>query len=92
MNQEDYVSYDLALKLKECGFTGSVFSGWRCDHRYYVSKDGKVAFRHNSDGILVQFRKEGRIETPAPTLWQAQKWLRKKRVHLASGAPTHNEW
>lgn len=72
---EDYVSYELAKKLKKCGFNGR-----GCRHFYYVSKDGKkVAFKERGDGIIVQFRNEGRTQIPAATLWHAQKWLREKK-------------
>ncbi len=72
---EDYVSYELAKKLKKCGFNGR-----GCRHFYYVTKDGKkVAFKEGGDGIIVQFHNEGRTQIPAATLWHAQKWLREKK-------------
>lgn len=80
MENKDYVSYEQARKLKELGFD------WKCDHYYtngYINDDPEDTSR------VVKFH----IDTPynhnkviresaccsAPTLWEAQKWLREER-------------
>ena len=75
MEHEDYVTYDQAIKLKELGFN------WEC-YQYY-NKDKKVwswtaegygdDCRDWNDNIHATL---GEAECSAPTLSQAQKWLR----------------
>lgn len=74
MNPEDYVSYPIALALKKAGFD------WECDHYWYkayansaeMSMRQASAYDFNSDDWDVP-------HCSAPTLWQAQKWLRDKK-------------
>ena len=81
MNQQDYVSYELALKLKECSFDEP------CAH-YYTKEnaaDGEVWF--TSCSFSPEDWNNGRNKEPdflkplcsAPTLWEAQKWLRDEK-------------
>lgn len=78
MNNEDYVSYELAKKLKECGFAEP------CDS-YYIKDDA-------SDGtawiVPTTDREDFNADydcpfckplCSAPTLAQAQKWLREAK-------------
>lgn len=81
--KEDYVSYELAKKLKECGFdepcdkwiASKSFSYYDedecCDHNGVVKKgwfiSQKNKERYDQDAL------------PYLTLWQAQKWLREKK-------------
>lgn len=77
MNNEDYASYELALKLKACGFREP------CDH-YYTKEDApegtawivptidREDFNADSDCPFCK------PLCSAPNLWQAQKWLREK--------------
>lgn len=67
---QDYCNYELALALKKAGFD------WECDH-YYTKEDapdGQVWFLpcspQDSNNHFIKHY------TSAPTLWQAQKWLR----------------
>ena len=66
-NHEDYVTYDQAVKLKELGFD------WECNHSYYGRRSKSlIGFCTYHD-----FNKNGGPnECSAPTLAQAQKWLR----------------
>lgn len=74
MTTEDYVSYSLALALKEAGFD------WKCDHYWYkVYMDSdKIEMRqgktmdYNNDGWFVP-------HCSAPHIYYAQKWLREKK-------------
>ena len=64
MNHEDYVSFEQAQRLKELGFD------WECNHWYHPLEDKILE--------SVDYSNHNRFERPysAPTLSQAQKWLR----------------
>ena len=78
MNPEDYVPYPIALALKKAGFDLKV------NHVY--DKNGKLweeGMHKNADcdyTAYFDYNKSGYIEVgaSAPTLAQAQKWLREK--------------
>lgn len=70
---EDYVSYDLALKLKACGFDEP------CDH--YWSKAYKKSDRMEMRQALAYDYNNDDWSVPhcsAPHIYHAQKWLREK--------------
>ena len=75
MNTEDYVSYPLALALKKAGFD------WKCDHYYCAfANETDVRFwsihpAQSQNGLRIP---KDTVVADAPTLWQAQKWLREK--------------
>ena len=79
MNPEDYVSYPIALALKEAGFD------WPC--RYYYNLKGML--RKAKDNALSPEVLNNRYldeiadgVCSAVPLWQAQKWLReRKKLH-----------
>lgn len=79
---EDFVPYELAVKLKEKGFREKCFA------RYYYSD--KAYFERNSydpdtNSILYCYNDDkdlGRFYIDAPTISQVLKWLRKKNIHL----------
>lgn len=78
MNNEDYASYELALKLKECGFCEPCDSYYdkacASDDEYWHTKREKM---YNWNGL------DSDCQISAPTLAQAQKWLRdKKRIAI----------
>lgn len=78
---EDYCSYELALKLKKAGFD------WPCD-LYYTKEDApdgtawivptidREDFNADSDCPFCK------PLCSAPTLWHAQKWLREKAIEV----------
>ena len=74
METTDYVSYELAVKLKAAGFDEP------CDHIYM--RDRKSDTWEFADWTVEERnynkRKRPILAISAPTLWQAQKWLRKK--------------
>lgn len=80
MIDEDYVSYETAQALKKAGFN------WDIDSYYGIMLteegdvlDAHLAFEHNDEYEFCDYH--DRI--PAPTLAQAQKWLREmKRWHI----------
>lgn len=76
MNPEDYVPYPLALALKKAGFD------WKCDH-YYCAFDNETDVRfwsihpaQSQNGLRTS---QNTVVADAPTLAQAQKWLREKK-------------
>lgn len=73
METTDFVSYDLALKLKACGFDEP------CEY-YYTSK-GRIVFNKNNPSCANNsFLDEiGNEICSAVSLWHAQKWLREKK-------------
>lgn len=67
METSDYVSYDLALKLKACGFDEP------CDHYY------NIGFKNDTDmhyAIDKDYNDVSEHCCSAPLLYHAQKWLR----------------
>lgn len=73
MNNEDYVSYELAKKLKACGFNEP------CDH-YYCAFDNETDVRfwsiHPAQSQNGFTNPDGKVIADAPTLAHAQKWMR----------------
>lgn len=68
MTPEDYVSYPLALRLKAAGFDEP------CRDFYWTSDS---TFKH-TDAPVHKNSEHCTTMVAAPTLWQAQKWLREK--------------
>ena len=64
---EDYVTYEQAIKLKELGFD------WECRKYFNKSNVLKEAFdSYDYNHVIDYFN----VSCSAPTLSQAQKWLR----------------
>lgn len=72
MNNEDYVSYELAKKLKACGFDEPCIAQWACE------PDGKPILLGSTAFVFSNAELKGRDVT-APLLYHAQKWLREKK-------------
>ena len=66
MNTEDFVTYEQARALKRLGFNV------KCPHYYYVGRNFVSLEKCVIHGILDCY-------VAAPTLAQAQKWLRKEK-------------
>lgn len=80
MNPEDYVSYPLALALKKHGFDRE------CDH-YYCAFDNETDVRfwsiHPAQSQNGLSAPKDTVAADAPTLAQAQKWLREEwGIHI----------
>lgn len=79
MKTTDFVSYDLALKLKACGFDESCIAQWA------VEPDGKPILVGSTAFVFSNAQLKGRDVT-APLLYHAQKWLReKKKINVLIG-------
>ena len=81
MKQEDYVSYDVAKLLKEKGYNEP------CDSVYtnvtLVMLDNRCA---SEDWNHLPILKNANLYTSAPSLWDAQKWLREEHnIHVDVG-------
>lgn len=71
MNNEDYASYELALKLKACGFDEPCIA-WACE------PDGKPMLLGSTAFVFSNAELKGR-DVSAPLLFHAQKWLREAK-------------
>ena len=69
MNTEDFVTHEQALALKKLGFS------YDCDY-LYLDKSQLIKYDYHNEFYNVQFY-ENCIS--APTLAQAQKWLRESK-------------
>lgn len=85
MDNTDYVSYELALKLKECGFDKHTRAVWHFDGEdFNFIPDYGATFVHPRD--IPHWNEPNAWGThicSAPCLWEAQKWLRdEKRIEV----------
>lgn len=78
--EKDYVSYELSLALKACGFDEP------CDHCYVVDKNAESNFALQEYASLSKWNSAlvGGAKYPykhisAPLLYHAQKWLREEK-------------
>lgn len=96
MNNEEYVTYEQAEALKECGFA------WPCQH-YYTKLDGDDEIMPASAGGEPMNWNDGRSCEPdflktlcsAPTQAMAQKWLRAVKeinVYAIHDIYPYNKW
>lgn len=69
---EDYVSYELAVKLQAAGFDEPCIAQWACE------PDGKPILVGSTAFVFSNPQLKGRDVT-APLLFHAQKWLREKK-------------
>lgn len=76
METNDHVSYELAKKLKKCGFDEP------CDH-YYCAFDNETDVRfwgiHPAQSQNGFTDPDGKVIADAPLLSHVQKWLREKK-------------
>lgn len=72
---EDYVSYELAVKLKACGFDEPCIAQWACEPEGKPMLVGSTAF------VFSNAELKGRDVT-APLLFHAQKWLRERAIEV----------
>lgn len=88
MTPEDYVSYPLALALKKVGFDEPCHYGYSVKMRLepeisfgepkMVQSKTPKNYNDNRKGIT-----KGLEFCSAVPLWQAQKWLREKGIHIS---------
>ena len=75
MGKEDYVSLEVAKLLKEKGFDK------RCEQRFVEKIDGTEREGWDDD-LCAICEVSDVIYYPKPTLYEAQKWLRSKKIYV----------
>lgn len=75
MGKEDYVSLEVAKLLKEKGFDK------RCEQRFVEKKNGTEREEWDDD-LCAICEVSDVIYYPKPTLYEAQKWLRSKKIYV----------
>ncbi|MCM1356450.1 MAG: hypothetical protein NC212_08605 [Staphylococcus sp.] len=93
MNNEDFVTYEIAVKLKELGFDWECYEFWDtsfCDDgtpvkTRRVKHEPKICVMAERNSILESMGSE---LITAPTIAKVQKWLRE--VHSISVEPLYN--
>ena len=79
---EDYVTYKQAVELKELGFDWECYTFYHWDNWCGLNHSG-ICENHNMFEKCIS----------APTLAQAQKWLREKhRIHIQIEACMGHKW
>lgn len=80
---EDFVTFDIAKKLKDKGFKEECFARYYCSDKIYFERNSyhpdteSIFYCYNNDEDL------GRFYIDAPTISQVLKWLRKeKKMHI----------
>lgn len=86
METNDHVSYELAKKLKKCGFDEPCIAQWACE------PDGKPMLVGSTAFVFSNAELKGRDVT-APLLYHAQKWLReKKEIFVEVTSEALHDW
>lgn len=80
MEATDYCSYELSKTLKACGFDEPCIAEWACE------PDGKPILLGSTAFVFSNAELKGRDVT-APSLYQAQKWLRKVKNIIVDVSP-----
>lgn len=76
MEDKDFVPFETAKKLKAAGFD------WTCQN-FHIEKIPETEREEWDEDECQYATVYDIVKTPIPTLWQAQKWLRKvKRLHI----------
>ena len=82
---EDFVSFDIAKKLKEKGFNIPFYFYYRTDDKYlhHAMVTKPLVYCDKIDDEVVC----------APTISQVLKWLREeKKIHIATGYSNVSKW
>lgn len=84
MNTEDFVSYEQAVTLKECGLD------WLCIAKWAIEPFGMPALMGSTAFVFKNSECKGR-DACAPTIAQAAKWLREvKGIYVEVKVRNHN--
>jgi hypothetical protein len=77
---EDFIPFELALKLKEKGFN---YKCYYCYKNSIIMSHCSEPLNHNGDAVTYS----------APTISQVLKWLRdEKKIHIATGYSNVSKW
>lgn len=80
---EDFVTFEQAIKLKELGF--------KCPCNHYYSLDGGLLHEETENSQTNYIHCNSKYLISAPTLGQAQKWLREKEIEVGVSAEFDGE-
>ena len=80
---EDFMPFELAVKLKEKGFREECFARYYCSDKAYFEEN---SYNPNTESIFYCYNNDedlGRFYIDAPTISQTLKWLRdEKEYHI----------
>ena len=80
---ENFVSFEIAKKLKEKGFREECFARYYCSDKAYFEEN---SYNPNTESIFYCYNNDedlGRFYIDAPTISQTLKWLRdEKEYHI----------
>lgn len=98
MNSEDFITYEQALALKKLGFKEKCFFFYENENRiraFYVAAMDVLLNSNNIGGCVNRRKNIDDYTCDAPTLAQAQKWLRKEKklsIEPVSGDTDEHGW
>lgn len=91
---EDFVTYDLAVKLKEKGFKDLCLAFYTNNNDLYFNYSHKAGAKYSdcylSHNLMPKDSVSGKF-VDAPTISQVLKWLRKKMEIFVEVSPAYNE-
>lgn len=93
---EDFVTFELVIKLKEKGFREDCIAYYHTDGELLYNRDQYRGGDYKS--LLRSYNSLpknpiGCEQIDAPTIYQVLKWLRKeKKVHIGFGYSPHKKW
>ncbi len=80
---KDFVSFEIAKKLKEKGFIEECFARYYCSDKAYFERN---SYNPNTESVFYCYNNDedlGRFYIDAPTTSQVLNWLRKeKKIHI----------
>lgn len=83
MSNEDYVSIEVAKKLQEKGYRESCYATYLMEFKDEFTLSIGTYKKTEFEDLLHIPSKDMRLQYLAPTLYEAQKWLREKHeIHL----------
>lgn len=87
MDEKDFVSFETARKLKAAGYSEKCSSVWHFDGEKANFIEDYPATFHGEPNDFNNSYVFGLCIYSAPTLWQAQKWLREEKGILLWAYP-----
>ena len=84
---EDFVTSEIAKKLKEKGFREECFARYYCSDKAYFEEN---SYNPNTESIFYCYNNDedlGRFYIDAPTISQVLKWLRDEKFILIGLSP-----
>ena len=93
MTQEDYVSFEVAKLLKEKGYNKKCNAVWETGVCRECSPKLKITLgAYDEKDLMHNIDWSEQYEYLAPSLWNAQKWLREKHNISVEIYARENDW